>query len=159
MLDPRVTGLPPQLSAEPGRQAGMVALHKRVVGLLHQARRTSAPAALGATDTSAGQEDVQVFALEAMRATSDAAAVLRDVTSCELLCVHQATLLDEEPPRGSERLRMVLHKGFEPLPDTTLDRAFGREMGALAHLLGVGWAHDVLDDIRDASSPTPHLPT
>ena len=154
LLDPRVSGLPPQLSSEPGRQAGMVALHKRVVGLLHQARRTSAPAALGAADTSSGQEDVQVFALEAMRAASDAAAVLRDVTSCELLCLHRATLLDEEPPRGSERLRMVLHKGFEHLPDSKLDRPFGREMTALAHLLGVGWALDVLDDL-----PTPTAST
>ena len=157
MLDPRVTGLPPQLSSEPGRQAGMVALHKRVVGLLHQARRASAPAALGAADTSAGQEDVQVFALEAMRAASDAAAVLRDVTSCELLCLHRATLLDEEPPRGSERLRMVLHKGFEHLPDSRLDRPFGREMTALAHLLGVGWALDVLDDLPPPLLPAAHL--
>ena len=39
MLDPRVTGLPPQLSPEPGRQTGLVAVHKRAVGLLHEARR------------------------------------------------------------------------------------------------------------------------
>jgi histidine ammonia-lyase len=155
LLDPRVTGLPPQLSADPGRQTGLVALHKRVVGLLHQERRTSAPAALGVTDTSSGQEDVQIFALEAMRAASDAAAVLRDVTACELLCVHQATLLDEEPPRGSERLRMVLRKGFEPLADSGLDHPFGREMTALTHLLGVGWAHDALDDLRDAAPDLP----
>ncbi|MGA8996072.1 MAG: aromatic amino acid lyase, partial [Nocardioidaceae bacterium] len=48
LLDPRVTGLPPQLSADPGRQAGVVALHKRAVGLVHEARREAAPVALGA---------------------------------------------------------------------------------------------------------------
>ncbi len=65
MLDPRVTGLPPQLSSEPGRHTGLVTVHKRAVGLLHEARRSSAPAALGAAETSAGQEDVQIYALDA----------------------------------------------------------------------------------------------
>ena len=68
MLDPRVTGLPPQLSPEPGRQTGLVAVHKRAVGLVHEARRGSAPASLGAVETSLGQEDVQSFGLEAPRA-------------------------------------------------------------------------------------------
>jgi histidine ammonia-lyase len=152
MLDPRVTGLPPQLSGEPGRQAGLVAVHKRVAGLVHAVRRTATPASLGATETSLGQEDVQSFALESAEALHEALAVLRDVTACELLAVHRATLLDPALPLGSERLQMVLHKGSEGLSDETTDRPFGRDVAALTHVLGVGWAHDVLIAARDAPS-------
>ncbi len=144
LLDPRVTGLPAQLSAEPGRQAGLVALHKRAVGLVHEARRTSAPAALGAAETSLGQEDAQGFALEATRAALASLKVLRDVTACELLAVHQATLLDPTPPRGSATLNLVLHQAFRVLPDRSDDRPTGRDVAALVNLLGVGWAHDEL---------------
>ncbi|MEP7089644.1 MAG: aromatic amino acid lyase [Nocardioidaceae bacterium] len=144
LLDPRVTGLPPQLSAAPGRQAGMVAVHKRAVGLLHEARRTSAPASLGASETSLGQEDVQSFALEATRAAQQALGVLRDVTACELVVLHQGTQLDDTGPRGSQRLQAVLRKAFELLPQVVDDRPTGREVTALSHVLGVGWAHDLL---------------
>lgn len=144
MLDPRVTGLPAQLSGDPGRQTGLVAVHKRAVGLVHAARRTSAPASLGATETSLGQEDVQSFGLESADALSVAIAVLRDVTACELLAVHRATRLGPDLPQGSERLRMVLHKAFGVLNDQVTDRPYGRDVDALVHGLCIGWAHDVL---------------
>jgi histidine ammonia-lyase len=150
MLDPHVTGLAPQLSAEPGRHAGLVTLHKRAVGRVHEARRGSTPASLGAAETSAGQEDVQSYALEATSALRDAVDVLRDVTACELLAVRQAQLLGA-PSGGSERLQLVLHKAFEVLPESTLDRPFGREVADLGHVLGVGWGHEALDDLRDAA--------
>lgn len=149
LLDPRVTGLPAQLSPQPGRQAGLVAVHKRAVGLVHEARRQSAPAALGATETSLGQEDVQSFALEATHAAHDAADVLLDITACELVAVHQATLLHPgrsslSRPRGSETLELVLHNAFAALPDETSDRPFGREVATVVGLLGGGWASDLL---------------
>jgi histidine ammonia-lyase len=163
MLDPRVTGLPSQLSAEPGRQAGLVALHKRAVGLLHEARRAAAPASLGATDTSLGQEDVQSFALEATLAAHAALRVLRDVTACELVAVHQARLLDPSRARGPARLQAVLQQAFEaladPLPDHPDDRATGRDVAALRRVLAAGWAPDVLGSAGDAPSHTPPMPS
>jgi len=156
MLDPRVTGLPPQLSPEPGRQAGMVVVHKRAVGLVHEARRQSAPAALGATETSLGQEDVQGFALEATEAALAAVRLLRDVTACELVALHQAVLLGGEQARtGSPALQTVLHKAFEALPDETGDRPLGREVTVLTGALGVGWAHGALGAVRIEPSRTP----
>ena len=157
MLDPKVTGLPPQLSPQPGRQAGMVALHKRAVGLVHEARRRSAPASLGATETSLGQEDVQSFALEATSAAHDAVRVLRDVTACGLVVLHQASMLaGHDAPEGSERLRTMLRKAFDALPEVTGDRTLGREVGAIRHVLGVGWAQSVIDADREAASRPPH---
>ena len=145
MLDARVTGLAPQLSAQPGRQAGLVAVHKRAVGVLHAALRSSAPASLGAAETSLGQEDVQSFGLEAASALQEAVRVLDDVTACELLAVHQAMLLDSAVFRGSKSLRMVLHKGFETLTPDANDRQFGSDVTQLRGVLAVGWAGDVLE--------------
>jgi histidine ammonia-lyase len=144
MLDPRVTGLPPQLSAEPGRQAGLVALHKRAAGLVHAARRTSAPASLGAVETSLGQEDVQSFGLESAEALHDALAVLRDVSACELLAVQRAMLLDPDRPHGSGELQMVLRKASDVIDPEITDRPLGRDVSALVRVLGVGWADDLL---------------
>jgi histidine ammonia-lyase len=129
-----------------------VAQHKRAVGLEHEARRASAPASLGATETSLGQEDVQSFALEAMRAAEAALQVLRDVTASELVAVHQAAVLDETLPIGSERLRTVLHKAFEDLPRRADDRPAGPDVAALMRALHVGWAHDLAGAMCDASS-------
>jgi histidine ammonia-lyase len=152
LLDSRVTGLPAQLSGGPGRQAGLVVLHKRAVGLVHAARRTAAPASLGATETSLGQEDVQSFALESAEAAFEALEVLRDVTACELVAVHRAMLLDPAPARGSEGLRTVLHKTSEVLGQETTDRPHGRDVSSVLRLLRLGWAHDALPTSGDAPS-------
>jgi histidine ammonia-lyase len=157
LLDPRVTGLPAQLSADPGREAGLVALHKRAVGLVHEARRGAAPASLGAGETSLGQEDVQSFGLEALAAAGSALAVLRDVTACELVAVHQAGLLAVPgSPAGSPRLETVLQQAFADLPAVTDDRPPGREVAVVLGVLAVGWAHDALGPAGDAPSRGVH---
>jgi histidine ammonia-lyase len=74
--------------------------------------------------------------------------VLADVTACELLAAHQATLLDPTGSQGSESLRMVLHKGFETLTRDMNDRQFGLDVTQLRRVLAVGWAGDVLDQPR-----------
>ena len=152
MLDPRVTGLPAQLSGAPGRQTGLVAVHKRAAGLVHAARRTSAPASLGAMETSLGQEDVQSFGLEGAAALHEAVDVLRDVTACELLAVHRAHLLGDDLPQGSTTLQTVLHQASEHLPGIVEDRTFGRDVGVIRHALGVGWANNVVHALLDISS-------
>ena len=152
MLDPRVTGLPAQLSGAPGRQTGLVAVHKRAAGLVHAARRTSAPASLGAMETSLGQEDVQSFGLESAAALHEAVDVLRDVTACELLAVHRAHLLGDDLSQGSTALQTVLHQASEHLPGLVEDRTFGRDVGVIRHALGVGWANNVVHALLDISS-------
>ncbi len=145
LLDPRVSGLAAQLSQTPGRQAGLVAVHKRAVGLLHDVRRSAAPASAGAVETSLGQEDVQSFGLEAAAALEQCLDVLRDVTACELLAVHQGRLLSGGARQGSDRLESLLRQGFVDLPGETGDRLWGRDVQGLKHGLRAGWAHDALD--------------
>jgi len=90
LLDERFSGLPPQLTTDPGPQAGLTPLHKRAVGELQALRRLAAPATLGSIDTSAGQEDVQAFAWAAGEQLRDAASHLFAITACELIIGAQA---------------------------------------------------------------------
>jgi histidine ammonia-lyase len=120
-------------------------VHKRAVGVLHSALRSSGPASVGTRETSLGQEDAQSFALKAARALQDSLHALADVTACELLAVRQASLLDPTLPLGSERLQMVLRKAFRALSTDVNDRRFGLDVAQLRGVLAVGWAGDVLD--------------
>ncbi|MGW3967531.1 aromatic amino acid lyase [Amycolatopsis sp. NPDC005003] len=93
LLDERFSGLPPQLTADPGPRAGLVPLHKRAAGELHALRRLATPATLGSIDTSAGQEDVQAFAPAAGEQLRAAASHLFAITACELITASQARYL------------------------------------------------------------------
>ncbi|MCR6485473.1 aromatic amino acid lyase [Amycolatopsis sp. OK19-0408] len=90
LLDERFSGLPAQLTTDPGPRAGLVPLHKRAVGELHALRRLATPATLGSIDTSAGQEDVQAFAWAAGEQLREAAKHLFAITACELVTASQA---------------------------------------------------------------------
>ncbi|WP_305785463.1 aromatic amino acid lyase [Symbioplanes lichenis] len=141
LLDPEVTGLPRQLSDAPGRHAGLVAVHKRAVGVTHRLRRFAVPALGGAMETSLGQEDVQSFGFEAAECLGEAVAGVRDGLACELLAVHQAVRLGG-PPAGLDRAALAaLDEVAAVLPPGTGDRPFGRDLDAISALLKAGWPH------------------
>lgn len=132
LLDASITGLPRQLSDSPGLHAGMVTVHKRAVGVVHRLRRFTLPALGGAIETSLGQEDVQSFGFEAAECLGEALTGLRDVLACELLALHQASLLGA-PVTGLTEIAAVL-------PPGTGDRPFGRDLDRIIELLDNGWA-------------------
>lgn len=140
LLDPRVTGLPAQLSAEPGPQAGLAPLHKRAVAAVHAVAgwpaSTTAP-----VETSGGQEDVQTFALEAAERLRLALAAAGEVLACELLAVHQAGTLDPGRWAGvPAALREPMGQVAAVLPEGAEDRPWGRDVERLRRLLSAGWA-------------------
>ena len=90
LLDGRFSGLPDQLSPDPGPVTGLVLVHKRAAGALHEARRLAAPASVGQADTSLGQEDAASFAPEAAEQLRRVEALTREVVACELLAARQA---------------------------------------------------------------------
>ena len=146
LLDDRFTGLPRQLSARPGLHAGMVTVHKRAVGVVHELVRTSAPASLGAIETSLGQEDVQSFSVSAAVAAGVAFDGARDVLACELLAVVQARRLGGAGAGGAGAGDPV-HPAFvlvalldAALPAGTTDRPFGRDIDLICGMLDRGWA-------------------
>lgn len=135
-LDPRLTGLNPQLSPEPGAQAGLVAVHKRAVGVAHRLRRFAVPALTGPVETSLGQEDVQSFALEAAESLAEVVAGLREVLAVELLAVHRARLLRGGLAGISPDLTGFLDRVADELGEEVVDRPYGRDVEALVGLLG-----------------------
>ena len=145
LLDDRFTGLPRQLSDRPGLHAGMVAVHKRAVGVTHELLGASRPASLGTIETSLGQEDVQSFSMEAAVACDTAITGARDVFACELLAVVQASRLAGRTdaatpaPQAGEVARLV-SAASAVLPTGTGDRAFGLDVERLTQLLADGWA-------------------
>lgn len=141
LMDPRVTGLPAQLSSDPGPQTGLSPVHKRAVGIVHELRRTAAPSTLGTVETSLGQEDVQSFSLEAAEATRAAVAGFSDVLACETLAVHQMRCLGAELPAGS-RLLPALTQLADLLPGSTADRPWGLDLTVLGAALTNGLLAD-----------------
>ncbi|WP_250030986.1 aromatic amino acid lyase [Paractinoplanes maris] len=135
LLDPRVTGLAPQLSASPGLHAGMAAVHKRAAGVTHRLRRFALPALPGAIETSLGQEDVQSFGFEAAECLDEVLTGLRDILACELLAVVQAQRLGAPRTAALDDLDATL-------PPGTVDRVFGRDIDHIIELLTSGWPSD-----------------
>jgi histidine ammonia-lyase len=133
LMDPAVTGLNAQLSAEPGPQTGLSPVHKRAVGVAHELRRQAVPAVIGPVETSGGQEDTQAFSLEAAQACRIALAGVTEVLACEFLAVHQARRLaaghqGAALPAG---LRAELDALTADLPAGVADRPFGRDVETL----------------------------
>jgi histidine ammonia-lyase len=133
LLDPRVTGLPAQLAARPGPDAGLVAVHKRAAGEVHALRRLAAPASTGLIETSGGQEDVQSFAWEAAENLRGAQHHAQAVTACELLAAYQASALSDRPaPPGCRETLSWLAGIVRPI---SADRPFGEDIERIRRLL------------------------
>ncbi|TNC28784.1 aromatic amino acid lyase [Amycolatopsis alkalitolerans] len=133
LLDERFSGLPAQLTPEPGPQAGLSPLHKRAAGELHALRRSVTAASLGSLDTSSGQEDVQVFALDSGERLRAALDHLLVITACELITAHQAHVLRGEP--GAPALREAYRRIGELVPPVVEDRSLGPEVTAFVAAL------------------------
>ena len=93
LLDARFSRLPEQLAADPGRQSGLVTLHKAVVGLVAESRLLAAPATVHVTDTSTGQEDVQAFTFLASAKLERVMDALELALAYELVALRQARFL------------------------------------------------------------------
>ena len=141
LLDPAVTGLPAQLTRDPGPQAGLVAVHKRAAGEVHAMRRLALPAGLGTIETSGGQEDVQSFAWDAAMNLRAALRRGRAVAACGALAAFQAASLAGPPwPPGCQALLGRLADLIEPI---TVDRQFGTDIELL---LDGSWTGSRIDN-------------
>lgn len=149
LLNDQFTGLPRQLSDAPGLHAGMVAVHKRAVGVTHGLLAAARPASLGAIETSLGQEDVQSFSVAAAVACGEAIDGARDVLACELLAVTHGLRLAAQPPAVlRQHLAFLLEDVDAVLPSGTADRPFGKDIAILVKLLSTGWGQGVLGEPR-----------
>jgi len=116
LLDHRFSRLSDQLARDPGRQTGLVFLHKSVIGFAAENRLLAAPASVHATDASAGQEDFQAFTFLAAEKLERILDNLEIMLAAELLAVRQARELRAGalPPR-LEAVVMRLAQHVEPV--------------------------------------------
>jgi len=138
LLDGRFSGLPDQLSPDPGPVTGLVVVHKRAVGALHEARRLATPASVGQAETSLGQEDAASFAPEAAEQLRRVEQLTREVVACELLAARQAWWLRgrggrrDGPAPGLRPLAACLEELVAPVDrDRPLGPDLERLIGAL----------------------------
>jgi histidine ammonia-lyase len=119
LLDSRFSGLPEQLSIDSGRHAGVVALHKAVVGLAVEGRLLAAPASVHALDTSAGQEDVQTFTFLSAERLERSLDALESALAYELVALRQAAFVRKRPLSAPALAAIVdrLSEQIEPVDD------------------------------------------
>ena len=103
LLDARFSGAARSTHARPGRQSGVVILHKQVIGLVAQARTLAAPAGIHALDASTGQEDFRPTRCWRPQ-LDDVLAALELALAHELVALRQARFLAGAPlPAPLER--------------------------------------------------------
>ena len=140
LLDGRFSGLPDQLSPDPGPVTGLVVVHKRAVGAVHEARRLAGPASVGQADTSLGQEDAASFAPEASEQLRRVEELVREVVACELLAARQAWWL-RRTGAGSRRdgpaagLRPLAARLEDLVAPVDRDRPLGPDLDRLVEAL------------------------
>lgn len=136
LLDGRFSGLPDQLTPDPGPSTGLIVVQKRVVGVLNELRRFAAPASIGLVDTSLGQEDAMTFAFEAAEKLRRVEGLVRDVVACELLVARQAWALRGGPvAAGLEAIYRRVSGVVEPVEG---DRPLGPDLTRLVGVLERG---------------------
>jgi len=136
LLDTRFSGLPDQLTPDPGRQSGLVTLHKQVIGLVAQARGLAAPASIHALDASAGQEDIQAFSLLAAGQLEGILDGLELSLAYELVALRQARYLSGAALPGplEDAVRLIA----EVVPPVVEDRSLAGDVSRVRELVASG---------------------
>ncbi len=107
--DSRFSGLADQLACDPGRQTGLVFVHKSVLGFAAENRLLAAPASVLAIDSSAGQEDLQAGVFLAAEQLGRLLDNLELILAAELVAIRQASHLRaaELPPLLQDAVQLV----------------------------------------------------
>ena len=136
LLDARFSHLPDQLTPDPGRQSGVIVLHKQVIGIAAQARTLAAPASIHATDASTGQEDFQAHTLLAATQLDGVLSALELALAHELVALRQARYLARAalPPALEEAVSLVA----EVVPPVAEDRSLAADVERVRELVSSG---------------------
>jgi histidine ammonia-lyase len=136
LLDSRFSGLPDQLSPDPGRQSGVVILHKQVIGLVAQARALAAPASVHAVDASTGQEDIQAHTLLAAAQLDGILVALELALAHELVALRQARFIGGSPL--PLKLEAAVSQVAVVVPEVAEDRPLAGDVERARELVASG---------------------
>jgi histidine ammonia-lyase len=136
LLDSRFSGLPEQLSWDPGRHSGLVILHKQVIGLAAEAASLAVPGSIRATDASTGQEDFQAHTILAARQLEQILCDLELALAYELVALRQAHDLAGRPLSPS--LQRALAAVADVVPEIREDRSLAADVARVRALIAGG---------------------
>jgi histidine ammonia-lyase len=134
LMDSRFSGLPDQLAAEPGRQTGLVFVHKSAFGHAAENRLLAAPASVHPGEGSSGQEDFQALTFLAAEKLERILDNVEAIVAAELLAVRQARELRGAPlpPRLEAAVARL------DVPPVHEDRSFSGDLERLRALVRSG---------------------
>jgi histidine ammonia-lyase len=133
LLDQRFSGLTPQLARRPGLDAGLVVLHKAVLGLLAHIRSSTVPPSLQHGDSSFGQEDMTTMLFPALDRLAEIDRITRIVAVYELYTALVA--IDQRAQKPGNRIEAVHDFVRMRIPSYEADRPYGPEIECLATLV------------------------
>ncbi len=136
LLDQRFSHLPDQLAEDPGRQTGLVFLHKAAIGYAVENRQLASPASVHPVDGSAGQEDFQAFTFLAAEQLGRILDNVELIVASELLAVRQGRALSETvlPPR----LEAVVERLADAVEPVREERSLSPDVERLRALVRSG---------------------
>ena len=133
LLDQSHTGLTPQLAHRPGFDAGLVVLHKAVVGLLAHIQSLSVPPSLQPGETSFGQEDIATMLFPALDRLAEIDRITRLVAVYELYTALVA--IDQRGQKPGDWIESVRDLVRLRIPRCEADRPYGPEIECLSTMV------------------------
>lgn len=134
LLDPRLTGLPSFLAAEPGLQSGMMMLEYTGQSAAAEARALAVPMAAQAVGASLGVESHASLAATSARYAAEQLDAVRVLVATELVVAMRALELSRRVPRGAGTSRLFA-LARERLPVGLEDRRFSEDVEAAVRLV------------------------
>jgi histidine ammonia-lyase len=147
LVDPKMSGLPAFLAADPGLNSGFMIAQVTAAALVSENKQLAHPASVDTVPTSAGQEDHVSMATHAARRLLDMADNAAGVVGIELLAAAQG-LVFHRPLRSSaavERALAEVRRAAAPAYDR--DRFFAPEIERAAALVRSGWFRQSAGDL------------
>lgn len=132
LLDQRHSGLSPQLAKAPGRDAGLVILHKAALGVTAKIRALAVPPSLLHGESSFGTEDAMTLIFPALDRLGELDRLTRLVCAYELYAALVA--VDQRGARPGAAIARLREAVRETIPPYDGDRPYGHEVEALARL-------------------------
>ncbi len=147
LIDPKMSGLPPFLTAQSGLNSGFMVPQVTAAALVAENRALATPASTDSIPTSAGQEDHVSMATYAARRLTDMAANARAIVAIEWLAAAQGIEF-HRPLRSSRALESALALLRRAVRRYDRDRFFAPDIDSATRLIARG----ALREIADAAS-------
>jgi histidine ammonia-lyase len=131
------SGLPPFLAPEPGLNSGFMIVQVTAAGLISENKVLCHPAVVDSIPSSANREDHVSMGMTSANKAARVVENVRTVLGLELLCACQGVDL-RAPLKPGRALQAVHARVRKDIAFAPADRAFGRDIDAMARLLAGG---------------------